>query len=361
MSTPKIGFCCKWLEPNRDLLPWQLLEKEVPMNQKKTTVTYMKTLDPKTQYKKMFDMTQANCAVLWRQLTWLSQQPVEMRLFRVTSALVPLYTVPDFSFIFQDPEFKTMLQNGLSGVREFADYHQIRLCTHPGQFTNICSPEERIVQNAIDELEYHAMLARLMGYGDTWHSSGFAINIHANITQDPDLERFRTVVKTKLSKEARNLITLENDEFSCTVDDIVASKIGDDVALVLDIHHHFVASGGEYIKPDDPRVQVFKDSWRGVRPLGHYSVSSEELLKDHSKTTLPDFSALEEQGLTKTALRAHSHLMWNEAANKWAVSHLSWTDLEVESGGKNLSSKQLYDQYKGQGKNHELSINNIIR
>jgi hypothetical protein len=48
-------------------------------------------------------------------------------------------------------------------------------------------------------------------------------------------------------------------------------------------------------------------------------------------------------GYKKAKLRAHSDYMWNTAVNEWALSHLEWGDIMVESKAKNLSSIELYN------------------
>jgi UV DNA damage repair endonuclease len=122
-------------------------------------------------------------------------------------------------------------------------------------------------------------------------------------------------------------------------------ELANDLALVLDIHHHWVASG-EYIQPTDDRFLRIVDSWRGVRPVIHYSVSREDLLVGHNPNTLPNMEELLEQGFKKQKLRAHSDFMWNGAVNDWALSFRDSADIMVESKAKNLASIALceYDQ-----------------
>jgi UV DNA damage repair endonuclease len=139
----------------------------------------------------------------------------------------------------------------------------------------------------------------------------------------------------RLSLEARNLITIENDEISYGLD--VTLAVADHVALVLDIHHHFIKTG-EYIDPEDPRAQRVRESWRGVRPLCHYSVSREDLLVDHDPAVRPDLGDLLARGFKKQKLRAHSDFYWNRAVNDWAATFSPWFDIECESKGKNLAS-----------------------
>jgi len=118
-------------------------------------------------------------------------------------------------------------------------------------------------------------------------------------------------------------------------------ELAEHVALVLDIHHHWVASG-EYILPTDDRFLRIVDSWRGVRPVIHYSVSREDYLVDFDPTVLPNRDLLLEQGYKKAKLRAHSDYMWNSAVNDWALSFRDHADIMVESKAKNLASIALY-------------------
>jgi hypothetical protein len=110
--------------------------------------------------------------------------------------------------------------------------------------------------------------------------------------------------------------------------------------VVLDIHHHWIRTG-EYIQPDDARVLQVMDSWRGVRPAIHYSVSREDLLVGHDSDCKPDLTQLLEQGFKKQRLRAHSDFYWNQACNRWALSFLPKFDIQCESKSKNLGSTLL--------------------
>jgi UV DNA damage repair endonuclease len=102
----------------------------------------------------------------------------------------------------------------------------------------LASADDGIVERSIAEFEYHADMARWMGYGATWHDHGFKINVH--LSGKGGAEKFLRTLQ-KLTPEARNLITIENDEISNGLDTTLA--VGEHVALVLDIHHHWVHTG----------------------------------------------------------------------------------------------------------------------
>jgi UV DNA damage repair endonuclease len=119
--------------------------------------------------------------------------------------------------------------------------------------------------------------------------------------------------------------------------------VAEHVALVLDIHHHWINSG-EYISPQDHRVARVIDSWRGVRPALHYSVSREDILVDHDRRVRPDLAALLGAGYKKQKLRAHSDFYWNDAVTDWALTFAENFDIQCEAKGKNLASEQVYNR-----------------
>jgi hypothetical protein len=175
-----------------------------------------------------------------------------------------------------------------------------------------------------------------MGYGRTFQD--FKINVHISGKRGP--AGIRDALK-RLSPEARNCITIENDENAWGVDSSL--ELANDCALVLDIHHHWIRTG-EYIQATDDRVKGIVDSWRGVRPAMHYSVSREDVLVDHPVDRIPDHKVLLESGYKKQKMRAHSDFYWNQPVTDWALSFWEQFDIQCESKGKNLASEQVYNR-----------------
>ena len=111
-----------------------------------------------------------------------------------------------------------------------------------------------------------------MGFGKTFQD--FKCNVHISGKQGP---RGIMMALRRLSPEARNTLTIENDEMTWGLD--ASLELIKDCALVLDIHHHYIKTG-EYIEPTDDRFKGVLDSWRGVRPVIHYSYSRDEWLPE---------------------------------------------------------------------------------
>jgi UV DNA damage repair endonuclease len=221
-------------------------------------------------------------------------------------------------------------------VGELARMLGVRLSFHPGQFCVLGSIDADIVRRSLEEFEYHVDLARWMGYGKSFQD--FKINVH--ISGRAGAEGVRAAYK-KLTPEARNTITIENEEMSYGLDDCL--YISDIIPIVMDIHHHWVREG-EYIQPNDPRVLRVVDSWRGVRPTMHYSVSREDVLVGHDPLTPPVHSQLLLEGHNKQKIRAHSDFYWNHAVNEWAAGFLDNFDIMCESKAKNLASQAFAEQ-----------------
>jgi UV DNA damage repair endonuclease len=254
-------------------------------------------------------------------------------MVRLSSDLLPVYTQSDWSYFWRRPDVQERCSRGFADIGNTARSNGVRLSFHPGQFTVLASESLEIVNRSIEEFEYHADMARWMGYGQTFQD--FKINVHISGRAGP--EGIRSAYK-RLTPEARNCITIENEENSWGLNDCLS--ISDVVPIVLDIHHHWIREG-EYLSPGDSRVSRVLDSWRGVRPTCHYSVSREDYLVDHSPTVMPDHAKLLESGHKKQKLRAHSDFYWNKSVNNWALSFLDQFDIMCESKGKNLASFAL--------------------
>lgn len=335
MTQPRIGFCCKWLHPHDVVGNMQVNASDRDLNGRTTTVTWLNRQTRANAEDRLWEIMEHNIRSVSLMLETVINMPPMQRMFRIGSELLPAYTEPRWNPFWQRPDVVSYCEREFAKIGVRAREQDVRLSFHPGQFVCLASDNPDIVRRSAEEFEYHATMARWMGYGQQWHDHGFKINVH--MSGRLGAEGFRNSLSL-LSPEARNLITVENDEMGHGLDDVLA--VSDQCPVVLDIHHHWVRTG-QYIRPDDARVRQVVDSWRGVRPAMHYSVSREDILVNHCADTLPDLNALAVQGHKKQKLRAHSDYYWNNAANQWALSFLPNFDIQCESKAKNLASTQL--------------------
>ncbi len=328
--TTKIGFCCKWIDDPSETAGRKPTSASRDLNGRSTTMRWLRENADQAE-QRQWDIMNHNAAAALRMVERVGSLPGHLRMVRLGSEMLQGYTEPNWIDWWQQADVQRHLQQIFAPIGARARELDVRLSFHPGQFCVLASENDGIVERSILEFEYHADMARWMGYGATWHDHGFMINVHLSGKGGP--EKFLRTLG-KLSPEARNLITIENDEVSNGLD--ITLTVADRVALVLDIHHHWVKTG-EYIDPQDPRVQRVAESWRDIRPGMHYSVSREDVLVGHDTRTRPDLAGLLARGHKKQQLRAHSDFYWNDAVNEWAAGFSPYFDIECEAKGKNLA------------------------
>jgi UV DNA damage repair endonuclease len=324
----RIGFACKiQSEPDK---------ADPRLNTKSTTISYLARQTEDVARGKLWGLIDHNVNALYRQLQYVAKLPPELRMFRITSDLLPAYTHEDYMPFYFQPDVVSKVEAHLLMCGDYAREHDIKLSFHPGQFCVLASDNPGVVENSITEFEYHCDLIRYMGYGKQFQD--FKCNVHIGGKLGPD--GIKRALK-RLSPEARNCLTIENAEYAWGLD--ASLELAEHCALVLDIHHHWIHSG-EYIMPCDDRFKRVVDSWRGVRPTIHYSVSREDVLVDHDPFIRPDLNQLKSMKFTRAKLRAHSDYYWNRAVNDWALTFLPHADIMCESKQKNLASQELYTQ-----------------
>jgi UV DNA damage endonuclease len=332
----KIGFACKWIDRPDQVNGIKPKDDAKKYNTGSTTVAWLNRQSKEVAEQKLYDLMTGNIESVRKLVEKVGTLDENLRMVRLGSDILPVYTQQDWSWFWRLPATRQYCERAFGVVGALARERGVRLSMHPGQFTVLASESDDIVSRSIEEFEYHVDMVRWMGYGKSFQD--FKVNVHISGRRGP--QGIKDVLG-RLSPEARNCITIENDENAWGIEDSL--ELQQHCALVLDIHHHWVRTG-DYIQPSDDRVLRVIDSWRGVRPVIHYSVSREEWLPEHCDKTLPDYTALLSVGHKKQKLRAHSNFYWNTAVNEWALSFLNTHDIMCESKGKNLASRTLYEQ-----------------
>lgn len=333
----KIGFACKWIDTPAQVNGIKPNDDAKKYNTGSTTVSWLNRQSKDVAEQKLWDLMVQNIESSRKLVEKVGTLDEQLRMVRLSSDILPVYTEPSWSYFWRTNDTRNYLEKAFMEVGECARSRGVRLSFHPGQFTVLASDNPDIVNRSIAEFEYHVDMARWMGYGKSFQD--FKINVHISGRKGP---QGIIDVLPRLTPEARNCLTIENDENAWGIEDSL--ELQKHCALVLDVHHHWVRTG-EYISPTDDRVLRVIDSWRGARrPVIHYSVSREEWLKGHCDKTLPDYAQLLENGHKKQKLRAHSDFYWNTAVSEWALSFWDQFDIMCESKAKNLASFALHKQ-----------------
>ena len=337
----RIGFCCKWLNDSSEFGGMKVNAKDRDLNGRSTTMRWLRE-HPEDAEQRQWDIMNWNATAARKMIERVGTLPPGRRMVRLGSEMLQGYTEKNWIDWWQQKNVQDHLAKIFAPVGDAAREHNVKISFHPGQFCVLASHNDDVVERSILEFEYHVDMARWMGFGKSFQD-GCKINVHISGRQGPDGIK---KVLPRLSKEARNLITIENDEMGHGLEKSL--ELEKDVALVLDIHHHWIRDE-EYIQANDDRVKRVIDSWRGQRPTLHYSYSRDEALApaglgDQTHAKLHDIKELIAKGCKKQKLRAHSDLLPNREANAWALSFHEWFDIQTEAKGKNMAAEQLYIQ-----------------
>lgn len=333
----KIGFACIYMLPPEQAAQAnskaELARWEKYYRLRDTTIKWLNENRGQAE-DRLWEILEHNVDALFRLVKQVISYPDPMQMVRFGSGVCPAYTHKDWSWFYQQSDVQQYMQKHFSRLGKLIRAYDIKVSFHPGQYTVLASDNPNIVESSIEEFEYHVDICRYLGFG----RSKLDMKVNVHLSGKGGISQFNKTFK-RLSPEARNVITLENDEFGAGIDDILPlyKKVG----IVLDIHHHLIHTRGDYIKPNDKRMKPILESWDGKRPTIHYSCSREEYLLGENPNKFPKFSRLLDKAPV-TKLRAHSMMYPNNRLNDWALSFLPTCDIMCEAKAKNLASGQLY-------------------
>ncbi len=337
MNRPRIGFACMYRHHERELSLKELKTLEGGYNPRTTTLRWMDSVAVEVAREKLLQIVDHNLAAQVHLLGYVAQLPPTLRMLRLSSDLLPFYSHPKVVEFYRDPAVMSRLEAGFQRIGEVARKADIRLSFHPGQFCVLASDRPDVVENSLAEFEYHADMIRMMGYGRQFQD--FKCNVH--IAGRLGVEGVRAIWP-RLSQVARHCITFENEEKTYGVDDCL--QLADLAPVVLDIHHCWI-NEKRYIDPDDPRVAQIIDSWRGVRPVMHYSQPPETLqaqgFDPQQKLEMDELLKV----VNKRDLYLHSDRMWNDWTNAYALQFLPRFDIMFEAKDKNLAVEAFYRRF----------------
>jgi UV DNA damage endonuclease len=191
-----------------------------------------------------------------------------IKLFRISSDMFPWaseYGIENLPNI-------TEITEVMKRTGEYVKLHGVRLGCHPGPFNVLCSPNEKVVQNTIVDLENHGKVLDLLQLSHTPYNK---INIHCNGTYGDKIASMQRFCDNydRLSHSVKSRLTIENDDKASmySVKDLmyIHERIG--IPIVFDYHHHTFNTGG---LTEQEALELAMSTWPdGITPVVHYSSS----------------------------------------------------------------------------------------
>jgi len=263
----------------------------------------------------------------------------DIRMYRVATALAPYASHPTLTQFHGQVE---ECPEELAKVGELAGDLDIRLSSHPGQYTVLNSTEPAVQAAAVDELEVQAALFDAMGLGPeavvVLHVGGTAEGIAAAS------DRFLHGVEM-LSDAARHRLVIENDDRSFGTHDVVQLGGRAGLRVVWDVlHHHCHDPVG---MSDRDAIAAAFATWPGdVTPKVHYSSPRLDV-----ETRKRRRGRRVERHIVLPQLRAHADLIDPIGFERFMLDVAGERDFDVmlEAKAKDLALLRLREQLGGRG------------
>ena len=200
----KIGFACKWIDFPHQCDGIKATDGAKQYNTGTTTVAWLNRQSKDVAEQKLWDLMVDNIESTRKLVQRVGELDEHLRMVRLSSDILPVYTHSDWSYFYRRNDVREYLETHFKTVGDIGRINLVRLSFHPGQFCVLASDNPGIVDRSIEEFEYHADMARYMGYGQKFQD--FKINVHIAGRAGP--EGIRQAYK-RLSPEARNTITIK--------------------------------------------------------------------------------------------------------------------------------------------------------
>lgn len=309
-----LGVCCHWLE------------EKISKNGNKSYVNAMneKTLqlgayrNGKYSEDRLRSTYTINVKNLARMIPKIWDNGIST--FRISSSLFPLADLvpPDY---WNNNEITSELKQ----IGGFIKSRGMRVTTHPGQFCVLSSDTQRVVNNAIVELQQHAWMFDSMGLDN---SPYYAINVHGGKRGN---SQKLIDVTNDLPQNVKSRLTFENCESSYSPVDLINVHLKTGIPVVWDSHHHVFNDGGMSMSEAITSTQL---TWKtsGVKPLQHISNTEPELMSGSFRDR-----------------RKHSMYIHYIPDEQLAVIANNSVDVEVEAKAKNLAVFKMMKDFNIKG------------
>lgn len=282
------------------------------LGSQKPKITTNRSMIKKTFNEKGIDyageLALQNVRDLFTILQWNNRKGI--KVFRMSSDILPWAS----EYGIENSPYYKRIETVLRACGNYATQNGIRITSHPGPFNVLVSPNEKVVQNTITDLEIHGKIFDMMGLSLTPYNK---INIHCNGVYGDKISAMDRFCKNfkRLSESVQKRLTVENDDKASmySVKDLmyIHEKIG--IPIVFDYHHHIFQTGDI---SEEQALSLAISTWpKGITPIVHYSESK----------------ALHEEN-TKLKPQAHSDYI-KSLPNTYGLD----VDIMVEAKAKELS------------------------
>lgn len=203
----------------------------------------------------------------------------QISMYRLSSDFAPYLTHPDM------PQFHNQLEEArdeLVALGKRASEMDLRLSFHPSQYILLNSPNEKLTQTSMRDIDAQARILDMMGQGD----DAVVVTHVGGVYGERDAARQRFIDRFHLLPEAaKRRVVLENDDVSWGVDDVMRIHEATGIRCIFDHQHHncFNPDGRDVV---DACCDILQ-TWDRGRPKIHFSTPrlEDRIIERRDKTT----------------------------------------------------------------------------
>ena len=165
--------------------------------------------------------------------------------FRISSDLIPFASHPICKF-----SWYKFFQSEFKQIGDYIKKYNIRITMHPDQFVILNSPDNKIVENSINELKYHSRVLDTMCLDDTAKVQIHVGGVYGNKVEAKDrfIKTYNNNSKLLVSDDVDSIkrrLVIENDDRLYSLKDCLQINQQTGIPIVFDSFHHECYSNDE--------------------------------------------------------------------------------------------------------------------
>jgi len=194
-------------------------------------------------------------------------------VYRVSSDIFPLITYDEANVSLEDLPNHDAIQDEFDNIEQTIKRTNVRVTAHPSEFNVLASTNAKAVDKTITELNFYSSFFDRIGC-EANHNNPMNLHVHnKNGTHSEIIDRFMQNF-IRLDPNCRARLVVENDDkTNCwNVSELVnIFHPATNIPITFDYLHHKCNPDG---LDEETALKMCYDTWRGYRPLFHYSESA---------------------------------------------------------------------------------------
>lgn len=223
-----------------------------------TSKTYTYTKYKKTKdNKKIEEIIERNLHNLMEILNYNIKNNIHF--YRLSSNIIPLATHKEVNINYLD-KYKKYYKT----ISNLINKNNLRVDLHASPYCILNSTKKEVIENTMASLEYYYNLLNIMNIKNKL----VILHIGSNeFGKKNSLTRFINNFKL-LPKHIQDIIAIENDDKTFTIDDCLSIREKINIKIVLDYHHFLCNNTNNNI--EDYLQEIF-NTWKNITPKIHFS------------------------------------------------------------------------------------------